>query len=79
MSQETDSGVRAGRLKLYTSFKRGSPDSQGYTLIKIEPEGDDPVRKKHILAINIYAGITVYDIHIDEVVYPITERNRTNW
>lgn len=73
-------GIKAGDMAFSAPFKRTSPNSQGYTIRRIEPEkGDLPLRDGHILGYNAFADCKVYDIRQDEIVYPITDKNRTQW
>lgn len=78
MSESTSSatGKRAGDLELGTPFKRGSADSKGYTIYRIDPAVEDPdeiLAPGHILGYNAYADIRVWDIPEDEIVYPVAK------
>ncbi len=72
-------GVPAGEIGMNQYFKRVLPGSQGYTLMRIEPGEEDDVPEGNILAYNLTADYTVYDISKSEIVSPITARNRTAW
>lgn len=72
-------GIRAGDIAIGTPFKRSRLDSQGYTIWRIEPEEGDLVCEGHIMGYNAYANRKVYDIRLEEIVYPITDENRTSW